>query len=266
MSGIEMQWTHPGAVPCCGGFWGGPATPESDSSGNQTWPGLGKWLLETLWSPEGHSLCISTHGSGEVVYGPALGECGNFKGRERVLLSKLKGLVKGTDVGLWPSHPPGSSWKTVHCVLLLTWLCLVLHRPVLTPHTITFLELERWNTWRHKKSWKIIALGCSPTLVKHKVILCCSSTRRRVQSVAQQQELNNPLLFEPIFAQRITKFRIWSLYSYWKIAEGCAAVDDDPCGHCPGQWFCSQVSVWGWLWCAVCAPEGKAQEFVSWNL
>lgn len=95
-----MQWTHPGAVPCCGGFWGGPATPESDSSGNQTWPGLGKWLLETLWSPEGHSLCISTHGSGEVVYGPALGECGNFKGRERVLLSKLKGLVKGTDVGL----------------------------------------------------------------------------------------------------------------------------------------------------------------------
>lgn len=144
-----------------------PLLSQTGCSGKRTWPCWGSGC----WKRCGHQWvrdCASPVVAREECFiGQPWGSA-NFKGRERVLLSKLKRpfpfLVKSTDVGLWPGHPLGSSLKAVHCVLLITWLCLVFHNLPLPPKPSLSYSWRAEIYGGTRNLGKVPSLGCSPTL------------------------------------------------------------------------------------------------------
>lgn len=119
-----------------------PLLSQTVCSGKHTWPVLGKWMLEALRSPEGQGLCIPLMPHEECFIGQPWGSA-NFKGRERVLLSNLKGPFPPARKKhrCWPLTWPPTGFQFKSCPLCPAHhcLCLVLHKPAPAPHTIPFL-------------------------------------------------------------------------------------------------------------------------------
>lgn len=164
-------------------FWGGEAsTLESDSP---------------FW--EAHVACagemdagdtLVTRGSGIVhlqswLMGSgllaSLGGVQTSK-EQKVLLSKLKGafLSACKKHRCWTVTRPPAGFQFGSCVLPISRLCLVFHKPPLPPKpslSYSWRAARGGGTRNHGKFLLWAALPPCSILVKHKVILCCCSTQ-----------------------------------------------------------------------------------------